>query len=144
MRRSLRKHSHSLTLTPLLIILILMLGFFWRDYLLSKNLPGVSVQVSKFQIWVDSKEVLNTRTAKAGEIFGEEGKRINALYHELVKTREKIQKTQKLSPKAHPFSGVINLEVDKTLKYNYLKRVMYTCASAGFNKVNFIDSSRSR
>ncbi len=144
MKRSKRKHNHSFALTPLLIILIVMVSFHLRGYLAATIQPGVNVQVSKFQIWVEDKEVLNTRTAKAGEIFAEDGKRINALFNELVKIREKIQRTEKLSPKAKPFSGVANLTVDKTLKYTYLKRILYTCAAAGFGKVNFISSVESR
>lgn len=112
----------------------------------SKALSGkaVSVQISKSQIWVDEKEVLNTQTMDQDEVFDREGKKIIPLYNQLVKLRERNEKSQELSPKALPFSGEINLVVDKTLRYNYLKRIMLTCASAGFKNMRFVVASDSK
>lgn len=102
------------------------------------NTFGVNIQVSKSQIWVDDKEVINTQTVNDTQLFDEGGRRIVPLYNELVKIKETIKQSEKLSPKANAFSGVANLVVDKTLKYNYLKRVMYTCAAAGFKEFKFV------
>ena len=102
------------------------------------NTFGVNVQVSKNQIWVDDKEVVNTETADQSQLFDEGGRRIIPLYNQLVKMKETIQQSEKLSPDAKKFSGVANLVVDKSLKYNYLKRVMYTCAAAGYKEFKFV------
>lgn len=102
------------------------------------NSFGVNVQVSKGQIWVDDKEVLNTETAGQDQVFDEGGRRIIPLYNELVKIKETIKQSEKLSPQAKTFSGIANLVVDKSLKYNYLKRVMYTCAAAGYKEFKFV------
>lgn len=104
----------------------------------SINNFGVNIQVSKSQIWVDDKEVVNTETADEQRLFDEGGRRIVPLFDELVKIKETIKQSEKLSPDAKRFSGIANLVVDKSLKYNYLKRVMYTCAAAGFKEFKFV------
>lgn len=104
----------------------------------SLNNFGVNIQVSKTNIWVDDTEVLNSETTDPSQIFDEGGRRIIPLYNELIKIKETIKASEKLSPDANKFSGVANLVVDKSLKYNYLKRVMYTCAAAGFKEFKFV------
>ena len=104
----------------------------------SLNNFGVNVQVSKTQIWVDDTEVLNSENTNQAQVFDEGGRRIVPLYNELVKIKETIKQSEKLSPQAKKFSGIANLIVDKSLKYNYLKRVMYTCAAAGYKEFKFV------
>jgi biopolymer transport protein ExbD len=102
----------------------------------SQNSFGVNIQVSKTNIWVDDKEVVNT--AVALPTYDEGNRRIVPLYNELVRVKETIKQSEKLSPEATKFSGIANLVVDKSLKYNYLKRVMYTAAAAGFKEFKFV------
>ena len=104
----------------------------------SLNNFGVNIQVSKTNIWVDDKEVLTSETASQGQVFDEGGRRIVPLYNELIKIKETIKQSEKLSPEAAKFSGIANLVVDKSLKYSYLKRVMYTAAAAGFKEFKFV------
>lgn len=104
----------------------------------SLNNFGVNIQVSKTNIWVDDKEVLTAESANEGEVFDEGGRRIVPLYNELIRIKETIKQSEKLSPQAAKFSGLANLVVDKSLKYSYLKRVMYTAASAGFKEFKFV------
>lgn len=143
-------------ITSLLDILTIMLVFLLQSYNSSGvtiNVPkdielpksasetlnnfGVNVQVSKSQIWVDDKEVVNTDIPD-DQLFDQGGRRIVPLYNQLVKIKETIKQSEKLSPEATKFSGIANLVVDKSLKYNYLKRVMYTCAAAGFKEFKFV------
>lgn len=155
-RRGRKKaNAFDLDITPLLDIITILLIFLIQNYNVSEifvpkaiDLPqsksqtvgtkGVRVQVSKSQIWVDDKEVVNTDTTEVAQLFDEGGRRIIPLYDQLVRIRQTIKQTEKFSPNAIPFSGVANLVVDKSLKYSYLKRVMYTCAAAGFKEFKFI------
>lgn len=107
----------------------------------SLSTTGVNVQVSENQIWVDDKEVLNSDSIDQGQLFDGEGRKILPLYNHLVKLKEKMDRTHEIAPKAIGFTGALNLAVDKTIKYNYLKRVMQTCASAGFKDLKLIVSS---
>jgi biopolymer transport protein ExbD len=144
-------------ITSLLDILTILLVFLLQNYNNSGviiNVPkditlpysqsitlnnyGVNIQVSKSQIWIDDKEVVNTETANQSQLFDEGGRRIIPLYNELIKIKEKIKQSEKLSPQATKFSGLANLVIDKTMKYSYLKRVMYTCAAAGFKEFKFV------
>lgn len=144
-------------ITSLLDILTILLVFLLQSYNSSGvviNVPkdielpksnsetlnnfGINVQVSKSQIWVDDQEVVNTETSDHGQLFDEGNRRIVPLYNELVKIKEKIKQSEKLSPDAKKFSGIANLVVDKSLKYSYLKKVMYTCAAAGFKEFKFV------
>jgi biopolymer transport protein ExbD len=144
-------------ITSLLDILTIMLVFLLQSYNSSGvtiNVPkgielprsasetlnnfGVNVQVSKTHIYVDDVEVMNSETTDSSQIYDEEGRRIIPLFNELVKLKETVKATEKLSPDAKKFSGVVNLVVDKSIKYNYLKRVMYTCANAGYKEFKFV------
>ena len=152
-----KKSVFDIDITSLLDILTILLVFLLQSYNSSGviiNVPkdielprsaseslnnfGVNVQVSKSQIWVDDKEVVNADVAAQGRLYDEGGRRIVPLFNELVRVKEVIKQSEKLSPEAKKFSGIANLVVDKTLKYNYLKRVMYTCAAAGFKEFKFV------
>ena len=155
-RRIKKNTVFDIDITSLLDILTILLVFLLQSYNSSGviiNVPkdielprsaseslnsfGVNVQVSKTQIWVDDAEVVNTDIPDA-QLFDEGGRRIVPLFNELVKIKETIKQSEKLSPQAKKFSGVANLVIDKSLKYNYLKRVMYTCAAAGFKEFKFV------
>ena len=153
-----KKNKHiDVDITSLLDILTILMVFLLQSYNSSGvviNVPkeielprsnsesmstfGVNIQVSKNQIWVDDKEVVNTETTDADQLFDDGGRRIIPLFDQLVKIKETIKQSQKLSPNAKPFSGVANLVVDKSLKYTYLKKVMYTCAAAGYKEFKFV------
>jgi biopolymer transport protein ExbD len=158
-RRARKKQGvFDIDITSLLDILTILLVFLLQNYNSSGviiNVPkqielprsasetmnnfGVNVQVAKSVIWVDDKEVVNTETTSdPAQIFDEGGRRIAPLFNELVRLRETVQQSEKLSPNAKKFSGVANLVIDKTLKYSYLKKVMYTCAAAGYKEFKFV------
>jgi biopolymer transport protein ExbD len=156
-KRRKKDQVFDIDITSLLDILTILLVFLLQSYNSSGvtiNVPkgielprsasenlnnfGVNVQVSKTNIWVDDVEVLNSATADASQLYDEGGRRIVPLFNELIKIKETIKATAKLSPDAKKFSGLINLVVDKSLKYNYLKRIMYTCAAAGFKEFKFV------
>jgi biopolymer transport protein ExbD len=103
----------------------------------SPNTSGVIVQVAPSKIYVDSNIVLDTEDLPE-RVYDRKGRRIIPLYNALVKKRESIEVVSKSTPKAKPFSGVVNLVVDKSLKYNYIKKLLYTCAEAGFKKYKFV------
>ena len=103
----------------------------------SLNTNGVNIQVSVAKIWVDDKEVLNSEVLP-DKIYDQDGRRIVALYNELIAVKERIKQTEKASPEAVKFSGIANLVLDKTLKYSYVRRIMFTCAEAGFKEYKFV------
>ena len=151
-----KKEVIDLDITSLLDILVIMLVFLLKSYnssgvilnvpkgvslptseSVSINTSGTIVQVSPTTIWVDDEEVLNTKKVK-GRVYDHGGRRIIPLYNSLVKKKNTIKRVEKSAENAKKFSGVVNLIVDKSLKYNYMKKLMYTCAEAGFRKYKFV------
>ena len=114
------------------------------------NNPGVMIQVAKEKIYVDDTLILDVEEdIKAKKkIFGESGRMVVPLYDALVKKKEEIKTLSKQVNLAagdavneenkKKFTGIANLIVDKTIKYSYVKKVMYTCAAAGFKEYKFI------
>lgn len=103
----------------------------------SLNTQGVNIQVSATKIWVDDLEVLNTELLP-DQIYDQSGRRIVPLFDALVKAKEIIKRSELLSPNAVKFSGIANLVVDKGIKYSYVKKIMFTCAEAGYKDFKFV------
>lgn len=151
-----KKEAPDLNVTSLLDILTMLLFFLIMHYnstnvvvnvpkeiTLPKsvsqmtNNPGVIVQVSPSKIWVDDKVILDTENLPENS-YDQGGRRIVALFDALVAKKEEIVNITKSVPDAPKFSGVVNLVVDKSLKYSYIKKLLYTSAEAGFVKYKFI------
>lgn len=150
-----KKKSFEIDITSLLDILVILLVFLIKNYNASGivlnvpkgielptsksqslNTSGIIVQVSPTTIWVEDKIVLEAQKDTLAE--DRTGRRIIPLFNELVKRKEIIKQIEKSSPNAKKFSGVVNLVVDKTIKYSYIKKLMYTAAEAGFGKYKFV------
>lgn len=150
-----KKEVLDLDITSLLDILVILLVFLLRSYDSSGvilNVPkgvalpksdssnisttGVMVQVSPDKIWVDDKLIMDN-SKNPGKIK-DRYNRIIPLYEELVKKKREIKVVSKTAPNAEKFTGNINLIVDKTLKYSTLKKIMNTCAEAGFKTYKFV------
>lgn len=156
-RRRNKKDDFELDITSLLDILVILLIFLIKSYNSSGvtlnipegielpksksstgNHPGVIIQVSKDKIWVDSKTVLDTSNLPKA-LYDQGGRRIIPLFNELSRKKEEIKKLAlQTNNKAKTFGGIANLIIDKSLKYSYVKKVMYTCATAGFKEYKFV------
>ena len=145
-----------LDITSLLDILVIILVFLLKSYNSSgilfnvpkgiilpqsstkaNNTPGVVVQVSETKIWVDDELILD-REAQSKGVYDRGGRRIIPLFNKLVEKRRTIQQVEKTSDKAKKFSGVVNLIIDKTVKYNEIKKLMYTAAEAQYQRYKFV------
>lgn len=152
-----KANEFDLDITSLLDILTILIVFLLKSYnssgivinvpkgvelptseSISLNSSGTIVQVSPEKIWIEDKLVLDAENDKSGNIYDDGGKLIVPLYNELVSIKNDIKQIEMSTQGAKKFSGKINLIVDKTLKYSYLKKVMYSCAEAGFRTYNFV------
>ena len=155
-RKMKKKGIVEVDITSLLDILVILLVFLFRSYNTSGitmqvpkgielptsqsqsiNTAGVQIQVSKDKIWVDNKVVLDTESMPR-VVYDQGGKRIVPLFNELVQKKDEIKNIAKIESTAKPFSGLANLVIDKSMKYDYVKKVMYTCAEAGFKEFKFV------
>ena len=158
-----KKEVAALDITSLLDILVILLVFLLKSYNstgLIINVPdgitlplseskkintdGVMIQVSDDTIWVDDEKVLETeegfdlRDTTSFDHARHGGNLIIPLYTELMKKKEMIERIKTLSPEAKKFSGIANLIMDKAMKYSFMKKIMYTCAEAGFKQYKFV------
>jgi len=148
--------AFELDITSLLDILVILLVFLLKNFNASgvvvnvpkdiklpssdsqsPNTTGVIVQVSPDKIWVDDKLILEMQKLPPRP-YDHGGRRIIPLFDELVRKKNEVNLLNKQTEKTKPFSGIVNLVIDKSLKYNYLKKLMYTCAEAGFRKYKFV------
>lgn len=158
-----KREVSQLDITSLLDILVILLVFLLKSYNstgiiinvpegitlpLSKsetvNNQGVMVQVSPTTLWVDDEKIIDSEEGfdpQDGSLFDlarHGGSLIIPLFTELVKKKDTIKKVQTLSNEAKPFSGIVNLVVDQSMKYSFIKKIMYTCAEAGYRQYKFV------
>ena len=153
--RKRQKTSFDVDITSLLDILVILLVFLLKSYNTTGvlytipkeiSLPfsesqtptqnGIVIQVSKSSIWVDDKKIYSTDKKDLDKeiYFSESNGEIIPLYDELVKKREQIQQIEQTTEDAQKFTGLVSLVIEKSLMYSDIKRVMATCANAGFMK----------
>lgn len=151
-----KKGLIDLDITSLLDILVIMLVFLLKSYNstgIVLNVPkdislplsnsqdvntsGVVVQVSPTMIWVDDQVILDKDNSK-GRVYDYGGRRIIPLYNELMNKKNEVQRVAKSTPAAVKFSGVVNLIVDKSIKYSEVKKILFTAAEAGYKSYKFI------
>lgn len=155
-----KKENQELDITSLLDILVILLIFLIKNYdatgviinipdgivlphskSQSKSQQGITIQVSSQKIWVDNKEIVNMEEKplkKHLDHKNHEGRLIIPLFNELVQKKDTIDKIKNLSEQAKSFSGISNLIITKTTRYSTIRKIMYTCAEAGFQKYKFI------
>ncbi|MEE2670884.1 MAG: biopolymer transporter ExbD [Bdellovibrionota bacterium] len=160
-----RRSPTNIDITSLLDILVILLVFLLKSYNSSGvvlNVPkgitlpdsksesmsnaGIMIQVSKDKIYVDDETILDNENPPP-KIYGEGGRMIVPLYNQLVKKKEEIKVLAKQVNSAagienednqKKFTGIANLIIDKSLKYSFVKKIMYTCAAAGFKEYKFV------
>ena len=143
-------------ITSLLDILIIVLVFLLKSYNSSGvvfnvpegislprsnseslNTPGVVIQVSKDQIWVDDELVVEK--IGQGRFTDHGGRRIIALFDKLVEKKRNIELVNQKTPgQGHQFQGFANLLIDKKVGYRLIKKILYTAAEASFLKYKFV------
>ena len=150
-----KKSVLELDITSLLDILVIILVFLLKSYNTSgvlfnvprgislpqsesksNNTPGVVIQISNNKVWVDDELVIEELQADNTTDHG--GRRIVALFDKLVEKRRTVELVSKSSFEAKKFQGMANLIIDKEVKYNLIRKVLYTAAEAQFKEYKFV------
>lgn len=107
---------------------------------LQMQTSGVSIQISAQKIWVEDQLVLdlNDLNIKSKIVYDEGGRRIIPLFDKLRELKDQVSSLNKQISSANVFSGKANLVVDQKIKYDDLRKILYTCASAGFKEFKFL------
>ncbi|MCB9090980.1 MAG: biopolymer transporter ExbD [Halobacteriovoraceae bacterium] len=139
-------------LNSLLDVLVILLIFLIKNYTYSEvelSIPkgvripssesqtivhkGITIQMSKeFHIFVENKLIVELGD---GEWSNENKVKLR---NELMSIRDKIEKTTFESDETIPFSGVVNLIMDRDLNFEHIKKLMDVSADIGFEQFKFI------
>lgn len=158
LRRKEAKEALDIEITSLLDILVILLVFLLKSYSASGTLlsvakglevprsqshsphtTGVIVQISKEKMWVDEKVIYDFKDpSKYSRLYGKSKNLIIPLFNHLTQKRKEIQALEQSTNKATEFSGIVNLILEKTFRYSFLKKILNTCALAGFQQYKFI------
>jgi biopolymer transport protein ExbD len=153
-----------LLITPLvdmfvIIVLFLIANFSATGEVLSMSkdvvLPDASnvkevemVPVVQITVPHDDKgnvlDPLGGQVVLSGSIIGtvsdlskEDVLNIPALEEKLREMKKQFEDLRSLSNSADGFKGEVNIQADSAVKFRILKRVMFSCATAGYNNINF-------
>jgi biopolymer transport protein ExbD len=124
----------------------------------SRDLPPDSLQVivTPEALTIDNQRIMdfvqNAAAAGSDEAvyqfnptsLDEGGRRIVPLYDALMKARQRAELLQ-VKSKARdaqgnplPFEGVLAIQADKRIRYDTLRKIMYTAAAAGYRTFRFL------
>ena len=99
------------------------------------NHINTTIQANESLIYVDTKKLAESKD----EIkFGPDGKTILSLYDELIKKKANILLLKKSTNQANEFNGAVNVILDKSVKYSFVQKVLYTAAQAGFGTYQLV------
>jgi biopolymer transport protein ExbD len=102
----------------------------------AKNVEEVKmvpvVMVSSDEIVVDG-----TSVARLTDIESAEYLNIPALEEKLRELKKKSEDLHAMAGDGEGFTGDINIQGHKEVTFKYIKKVMFSCASAGYGNINF-------
>lgn len=102
----------------------------------AKNVKDVEmvpvVMVSGQEIVVDGQSV-----ARLADIEGAEYLNIPALEEKLREMKRKYEDLHAQAGDNEAFKGDINIQGHKEVQFKYIKKVMFSCATAGYGNINF-------
>ena len=148
-----KKHNGyaNLNLTPMVdmftIIVIFLLQNFSTDgeiLFMSKDvqLPLIThrLQLERAPVVMISPEAVSldgSRIVDISDVTRDETWNVPALEEALREKRSEIERSNQLLGVSDGFKGIINIQADKTMKFQVLKKVMFACNQAGFSSMNF-------
>ncbi len=90
------------------------------------------VMVSNEQVLVDGSVI-----GRVEDLSREEYLEIPALVEKLRDLRKKYEDLHAAARDTQGFKGDINIQANKEVQFKIIKRVMFSCASAGYGNINF-------
>ncbi len=99
------------------------------------NHINVTIQANESMIFVDT---LKLASSKEEIKLGPDGKTILPLFDELIKKKDAILLLRKATPEANEFNGAINIIIDRSVKYAFVQKILFTAAQAGFGTYQLV------
>ncbi|MBM4377835.1 MAG: biopolymer transporter ExbD [Deltaproteobacteria bacterium] len=88
---------------------------------------------------VNSGQVILSGTVigRVDELSKEDYLNIPALEEKLREMKKQYEDLRALANDQDGFKGDVNIQADKDVQFKIVKRVMFSCATAGYNNINF-------
>ena len=90
------------------------------------------VMVSNDEVTISGNVV-----GRVDELVKEEYLNIPALEEKLRDMKKQFEDLHSMAEGANAFKGDVNIQAHKDVEFAIIKRVMFSCASAGYNNINF-------
>jgi biopolymer transport protein ExbD len=153
-----RPVSADLLITPLVDMFVIIVLFLIANFsatgevlMMSKSirLPE-AVNVREIEmvpvVMVSNEQVLVSGTVigRVDELSREENLNIPALEEKLREMKKQYEDLHALAKdESGGFKGDVNIQADRDVHFKIIKRVMYTCTTAGYNNINFATMTAS-
>lgn len=138
-----------LNLTPMVDMFTMLVIFLIQQFAASGEILYMSkdiklpeaahaAQIEPVPVVQISSEVialLGERVAELDEIEREEYANIPALEEKLRDQKKRFEILHQGDPNA--FKGDVNIQADRKIPFKIIKKVMFSCASAGYGNINF-------
>jgi biopolymer transport protein ExbD len=147
-----KKSGYSdLLVTPLVDMFVIIVLFLIANFsatgevlMMTKDIQlpeGVNVkEVEMFPVvMVSSTEVTisGTVVGQVEDLVKEEYLNIPPLEEKLREMKKQFEDIRTLAGGGEGFKGDVNIQAHKEVEFAIIKRVMFSCASAGYNNINF-------
>lgn len=140
-----------LNLTPMVDMFVIIVLFLLQNFstdgeilFVSKDiqLPLITNRLALERapvVMVSNESILldGTRVLDVSDLTRDETWNAPALEEALREKRSEIERSQQLLGVSGGFKGNINIQSDKDVKFQVLKKVMFACNQAGFASMNF-------
>ncbi len=90
------------------------------------------IAISEASISIDGSKVMDT-----SDLLDTDTLNVPALQERLQERRQNIEQTNAIFGQGEQFHGVIDIQADQKIKFQILKKVMFSCSSTGFSNINF-------
>lgn len=148
-----RKPMNSdLSITPLVDMFVMIVLFLIANFSASGDILSMSkdiqlptathvrelenvpiVQISKEKIVVDGSPIPGT----VDDLTREDYLNIPALEEKLRELKKSYETMHQAAGDTKGFSGDVNIQAHKDVQFKIVKRVMFSCATAGYGNINF-------
>ena len=86
----------------------------------------------------DEVSISGTIVGRVQDLVKEEYLNIPALEEKLRDMKKQFEDLHAMADgNTNAFKGDVNIQADKNVEFSIIKRVMFSCASAGYNNINF-------
>ena len=156
-------HAHKivqnadLLITPLVDMFVIIVLFLIANFsatgdvlMMSKDIilpEAANVQevqlVPVVMISMEQVSVSGTVIGRVDDLTREEYLNIPALEEKLRDMKKQFEDLHNAAQDTGAFKGDVNIQADKTAQFKIIKRVMFSCASAGYGNISFATMASS-